>query len=154
MTENVPLSSLPYGVYRTVSRSIKFESSMSSLSTHRPRVLCFSQDRVLGETRRAVLQRSYDAVFVSNLQELAASAAGEPFDVIVLCHTLSFEDRVACLKLAQTSWPLARFVSITTRNQDRQPVYGAAVGGLEGPQALLNCVQQTLQSTLPSMSPL
>ena len=149
LTEVRPFGSLPYGTHDAVHHTIDFVPFMALLTTRRPRVLCFSQDRLLGETRRAVLQRSYDAVFVENLQELAALAEGPPFDVIVLCHTLSFEERVACLKLAQTVWPSARFISITTQSFGPRPVYGAAVTGLEGPQALLSCVQQTLQSAQP-----
>lgn len=153
IAEVLPLGSLPYGADGSASHSIGFVPSMNSVYSYRPRVLCFSQDRVLGTTRRAILQRQYDAVFVDNLQDLAALTTGVPFDVIVLCHTLSLDERIACFEVAQSAWPSARFVSITTRSRGGQPVKGAEVGGLEGPQALLSCVQQTLESTLPGSGP-
>ena len=145
MTEVLPSNPLPYFAPEGFTRSNYLGPVMNTSSISRPRVLCFSQDRVLGETRCAVLERRYDAVFVSTLEELVSLAYGAPFDVIVLCHTLSVEKRSKCLELAQAVWPSARIVSVAARSSDRQPEFGAIVFGLEGPAALLNCVQHVLK---------
>jgi hypothetical protein len=108
---------------------------------------------VLGETRRLVLQVKYDTVLVCGLKELAFLASGAPFDAIVLCHTLTVDERIGCLGFAQGVWPSARIVSVACGSQDTPPEFGTVVFGLEGPEALLNSVQQMLALTLPAIAP-
>ncbi len=100
-----------------------------------------------------VLQRRYDAVFVGSLEELAPLALGSAFDIIVLCHTLSVEERGVCVALAGDLWPAAKFVTVVARSGDRRPELGAVVVGLEGPQALLNIVQRLLEPALSTLGP-
>lgn len=148
----LPLGPLPYGADGKIAHRTGLIPTMTWVPSSRPRVLCFSRDCMLGETRRDVLQRRYDAVFVGSPEELAALATGAPFDVIVLCHTLSVEDRAACFELAQSVWPFARFVSVTAREGDSQPPFQKTVLGFQGPVALLNSVQQLLEPTQPGIS--
>ena len=55
VTENLPLGLLPYDPYGTINPRTGVVSAMSSAPISRPRVLCFSRDRVLGETRSAAV---------------------------------------------------------------------------------------------------
>ena len=142
---------LPYVAHKGASPNLDRVPSMNSASIRRPRVLCFGQDTVLGETRRAVFEHRYDAVFVGSLEQLAFLAAGAPFDVIVLCHTLSLEQRLSCLELARDVWPQAGVVSVATRSTHGQTEFGSVVLGLDGPAALLNCIQQVLQLVRPGI---
>lgn len=108
----------------------------------RPRVLCFSHDRILGDTRCAILQRSYDTVFVSSLDEVSCLLSASPFAVIVLCHTVSLEERQSCLALA---WRMAKVVLVASESERPQPEIDQIVLGLAGPERLLDAVRQVLR---------
>ncbi|MGI4826994.1 MAG: hypothetical protein ACRYFU_02220 [Janthinobacterium lividum] len=151
ITEDLPLGLLPYGFHGTTNRSLGLVPAMISTSNPRLRVLCFSQDRVLGETRRAVLESRYDTVYVGSLDEFAALASGAPFDAIVLCHTLSLHERARCLQIAKASWPSAGIISVTSSPGKRASEFGSVVFGLDGPEALLNSMHQMLNPNLPGI---
>ncbi|MGI4827306.1 MAG: hypothetical protein ACRYFU_03815, partial [Janthinobacterium lividum] len=151
ITEDRSPGLLPYGFHGTTNRSLGLVSAMVSTSMPRLRVLCFSRDRVLGETRRAVLASQYDTVYVGSLDEFAALASGALFDAIVLCHTLSLPERTRCLQIAKASWPSAGIISVTSSPGKRASEFGSVVFGLDGPEALLNSMQQVLKPGLPGL---
>lgn len=111
----------------------------------RYRVLCFSRDRLLGETRTLVLQRYYETVYVGSLEECAALSSGPAFDAVVLCHSLSYEEYEGCIEIAELLWPQARIVSVAAGSGSVQLESTAVVPGLAGPRALLFTLQQVLQ---------
>ena len=146
-TELLPLSPLPYGAHGSVIDRIDLAPAMDSTPTPRARVLCFSRDRVLGESRRSVLQRRHDTVLVGCVEDIAALTLGAPFDVIVLCHTLSLQDCLACLDIVNHAWRAAGIISVASDVDRQARKFGTVVFGLEGPVALLNAVQHIFQST-------
>lgn len=152
LTKNRTLGALPYGTTTLLTNMLQ-NGIMPSIAQPRPHVLCISRDRVLGETRRKILESRYTAVSVENLEDLTVLAAGEAFDAIVLCHTLSPDDCQRCLEMVHRLWPGAKVVSMTAGATQGRPMGDRVVSGLSGPLALLNAVQQVLQPALPAVGP-
>lgn len=117
------------------------------------RVLCFSRDRILGESRNLVLQRQYEAVYVGSLEEFAALSSGPAFDAVVLCHSLSAEEYERCIEIAELLWPRAKIVSVVAGSGRVQLESAAVVPGLAGPRALLLALQRVLQPIHSGVGP-
>lgn len=149
-TETFLLGKLPYRPIPELDANVT-RGHMFSSNPSRARVLCFSRDRVLGETRRAVLDRRYDAVLAGSLETVGALTSSVLFDVIVLCHTLSVEDCQRCLEILSRVGRMAKIVAVTVEGGSKQPTSDQSVRGLAGPQALLDAVQQVLLSSLPAV---
>ncbi len=147
ITEVPSIGTLTYSATQ-VSTATLAGNKMNSCRPLRSRILCFSYDRILGETRRAVLQRRYDAVFVSSLHEVTDLISAPPFDAIVLCHTVPFDERQGCIAFAGRVWPMAKIILVASGNELLQPGIDRAVLGLAGPEKLLHAVQQVLRPTV------
>lgn len=143
ITEVFP-SPLAYGEVPAL-RTKPAGGTATSNKPSRSRVLCFSHDRMLGETRRAVLQRQYDAVFASSLDEVSQYVSAFPLEVMVLCHTLSLEERQRCLDIAGRASPMTKVVLVASESGPCPLGIAKVVLGLAGPEMLLNAVQQVLR---------
>ncbi len=144
ITEVPLVGTLVYGALQVHTATLAGDT-VNFCRPPRSRVLCFSHDLVLGETRRAILQHWHDAVFASSLDEVIHLISASPFDVIVLCHTVPFDERQSCLALAGRAWPIAKVILVASESVPPQPGVDQVVLGLAGPKQLLRAVQQVLQ---------
>lgn len=151
MEEEFSLGNLPYKDHSGLTDI--GDNYMHGECSPRYRVLCFSRDRLLGETRTLVLRRQYEAVYVSSLEEFAALFYGPEFDAVVLCHSLSFDEYERCREIVELLWPQAKIVSVAAGSGSVQLESAAVVPGLAGPRALLLTLQWVLQPTLSGIGP-
>ena len=104
-------------------------------------ILCFGRNPVLLATRCAVLAKQYRVVSVESLQEVAEVTSAEPFDVVLLCHTLSPEECRVSREIVHHRWPGAKLLALTSGGpgcKDSQT--DRDLSSLEGPRALLRAV--------------
>ncbi len=113
-----------------------------AFSNRSPRVLCFSRDPRLLETRRQILATRYEAVTVGSIEEIMALATDEEFDVIVLCHTLSVEECDLSAQTVRVRWPGAKIVALSAEQGGCSEAADRIVRGLDGPRLLLDTIDQ------------
>ncbi len=144
ITEMSFLDALGYGAVPECTPRPGANPALTSPKSFRSRVLCCSRDRLLGETRCAILQGRYDATFLSSF-EAWHTLSSTRFDVVVLCHTLSPGERQLWLELVRAISPLAKIVFIASGATAQAPDCDRVVLGLAGPGALLKGVEELLQ---------
>jgi CheY-like chemotaxis protein len=116
----------------------------------RPLLLCLSKNPELLEIRLRVLSMRYDVVPVRSLDEMKALSSNTPFDVLVLCHSLSQMEFDEATELARATWPGIRIVAIATAlspHSDRVP---AVVDALAGPPSLFRSISSLLGGQMGS----
>ena len=79
-----------------------------------PHIVSFSHDPLLGMTRASVLATRFDTVAVSSLEELEAVSRSDDVAIVVLCHTVSEQERQRAIELARSSRPPKRVVVLTS----------------------------------------
>jgi CheY-like chemotaxis protein len=82
--------------------------------TAKPEILCVGRDPVLNRTRRMVLHRCFEVTIAAKPAEAAALLAGRPFDLVLLCYSLSGEDCRAMLEQAQKLQPTAKILALSS----------------------------------------
>lgn len=115
---------------------------------HKSRVLCFGRDLDLLRTRTQVLARKYDAVELSDVDELECLPAEPAFDLVLLCHSVSLEDCRTSAEIVRDRWPQAKVMALTT-GASRVP-YGeadAVIMSLQGPVVLLRAIDLLMQQS-------
>ena len=119
---------------------------------HKARVVCSGRDLPLLRTRLQVLVKSYDAIEVSSVRQLA-ELPGEPaIDLVLLCHSLSPEECSASAEIVRERWPAAKMLALTTGGF-RTPYEraDAVVLGLQGPVVLLQAMDRLIgRGAVPS----
>ncbi len=114
---------------------------------YRPNILCLSQNLLLLETRRAVLARRYDVVSIATVDEMIRLAPERPFDVVLLCHTISKEDCHYASEFARRRWPGTKILALTSDSASCVAEHpDRVVPGLDGPVALLNAIRDLIPS--------
>lgn len=113
-----------------------------SFSERYPRVLCFSREAVLLETRQQVLNKRYSVVGVNSVEEMMALDPGLEFDVVILCHTLSVNDCDFSTQFVRARWPGAKIVALSVEQKSCSEIADRVVRGLDGPRFLLNTIDQ------------
>jgi DNA-binding response OmpR family regulator len=120
-----------------------------------PRILCFSDDPHLLQTRRWILETRYEAVCVSSLQEMEQQTPADGFDVVILCHSLTPKDCESATQIVRRRWPLAKIVALASEWADCE-LAGSdkVVASNDGPIALLSAVEQMLtpRQMLPAVA--
>jgi DNA-binding NarL/FixJ family response regulator len=106
------------------------------------RVLCFSRDPLLLESRQQVLATKYESVTVGTTEEMMALASCVQFDVIVFSHTISAEECDLCAEIVRTRWPEAKIVALSAEQEGCSEAADRVVRGLDGPRVLLNAIDQ------------
>lgn len=116
-----------------------------------PNILLFGVDPQLMETRRMVLVKAGFRVHTAlRMAEFERAGDQASPDVVVLCHTLSEEDCVVALDIAERQWPAARRLVLVAGNQSiperaRKYAWEAA----EGPARLVAQVGQLARTPNP-----
>lgn len=85
---------------------------MSPLEQH-VRVLCFSRDACLLQTRRMVLASRFEVVAIGSLEEMQKLPNDQRFDVVLLCHTLSREECDLARDIAHRRWRSAKILALS-----------------------------------------
>ncbi|HEY1578297.1 MAG TPA: hypothetical protein VGF82_14610 [Terracidiphilus sp.] len=109
-----------------------------------PRVLCVGRDPRLLETRQLVLAKRYETVTVGSIEEMRALPIEEEFDVVVLCHSLSFEECDLSSELARGRWRHAKIVALSIQQGDCSVAADQTVRALDGPRFLLRTIDQVV----------
>ena len=112
------------------------------------RVLCFSRDPRLLETRHWVLEKRFDAVTILSIAAMEQqSSLGRSFDLVLLCHTLSAEECESAFAIARQSWPHAKILGLVASEPSAcdPPLFDGVVPGLDGPRVLLDKAAEMLR---------
>jgi hypothetical protein len=118
----------------------------------RPRVLCFSRDQSLLETRGAVLATRYQTVTVMSVEEIYALQPDIQFDVVVLCHSLSDTDCDVASAIARQWWPQAKILGLATSRSGCSTSADGVVQTADGPCALLRAVDSLIRPSIEATS--
>lgn len=109
------------------------------------RVVCVCSDSLLRTTRQLVLSLRYVTVSVPRAADLRL-LAGEPFDAVILCHTLSAAEFALALDICLHQWPHAEIIVLSFTGNGAPFVADHVVRTGSGPEYLLNTVDHLLQS--------
>ena len=116
-----------------------------SLPPGSPRVLCISSDILLLSTRRMVLSLRYRTMAVSSMAEMQ-QLAGEPFDAVVVCHTLRPEECSSAIQVALQQWPRAEVIVLARAEGTCVQGANRVVRSGAGPEFLLNALDRLFQT--------
>lgn len=107
-----------------------------------PHILCFGRNPVLLETRCAVLAKHFAVLSVGSLEEMAQIRPSRPFNLVLLCHTLSAEECNAGSEIARHRWPGSKILALTSGSPGcTEAKADRDVSCLDGPRALLRVIQ-------------
>jgi hypothetical protein len=110
-------------------------------STH---VLSFGHDLSLLQTRQQVLATRFQSSAVSNVSDLKEQISSEEIDMVVLCHTLSEEERRAALEIAECSLPSTKVLTLVSNTTTATFRSKHTLYGLVDPRELLEKVTEVL----------
>ena len=108
-------------------------------------VVCVGHDKLLLQTRALVLGTYFHVEMAATLKSLAALAERHTYALVVLCQTLSWEERFLATEMVHKMWPEARVLEVSSA------VYTVSAGennevivGLDGPAVLLEAAGRLL----------
>ena len=105
-------------------------------------VLCVGQEARLLEIRSAVLRTRFATVTQSLVPDLRESLTQRPFDLMVLCHTLSEVECAEAAMLFLAANPDAAIVAMYTNHTAFCPTAAdACVPSLAGPERMFHAVE-------------
>lgn len=112
-------------------------------------ILVYGRDPLLLETRSWVLEEAGFAVVTSSsLVEAEQQLASPEVKLLVLCHTLSAQERTDILAVASRINPSAKRLLLTASTViPLDAPHEAVLSALEGPRALISTVRKVLSST-------
>ena len=116
----------------------------------RARVLCFSSDQSLLETRGEVLATLYQTVTIKSLEEIFELPPDMQFDAVVLCHSLSANECGVATAVVRQRWPEARILKLAANQLGCSTSTDRIFPTADGPAALLRAVDSLIR---PSMEP-
>lgn len=107
-----------------------------------PSILVYGRDAILLQTRAWILEKAGHRV-VSTMRELESNPLSEPIGLMVLCHTLSPEERRKALLTLATRWPEAKRLQLRPSSG---PVESdvETFNTFEGPRGLLQKLNELL----------
>ena len=94
-----------------------------------------------------ILVTRFETVCVSGVDEMPSLLDGRGFDAVVLCHTLTGEERQRAAAVARTLWPEAKIVVVTIEpDEPDEPLEytDQVIRGLDGPKLLLKTITHLL----------
>lgn len=106
-------------------------------------ILIFGKDSHLLDTRCWVLQRAgHRAWPATELSDFGYVGPSEGFDLVILCHSLSKEQRRRAIILAEALWPGVQTMVLMSWPSGYDPgPKGHPVDASEGPEKLLKAVE-------------
>lgn len=119
------------------------------------RVLCIGDDKMLLQTRKLVLAQQFSVEAADALSELTVSAQGESIALVVLCHSLSREQRYLAAQIVRETWPQAKILEVlSSRENQAASANSEVILGLDGPVALLAKAAALLAGPVRPLEPL
>jgi DNA-binding response OmpR family regulator len=108
-------------------------------------ILVYGNDQMLVATRRLILERAGYTVFTAeSLSNAALVLMARQIDVLVLCQTLSDEERGAVLETAHALKPKTRCAALSFDGRDVVTDGVLIHRGLDGPPSLLTAIGRML----------
>ena len=110
-------------------------------------ILIYGHDRTLLDTRRWVLEKAGFQVFtVGKMENAAKIVADERIDLLLLCHTLTAEERRAALVAATAHRPGTKRLVMMTTSQEvgLEEIEGESVHIFAGAAALIAATRKLL----------
>lgn len=114
------------------------------MKSHHISVLMYGHDAHLLESRKWVLEsRGYRVHTIQRLTELNHIPASHPVSLIVLCHTLTFDESDEAVTRASGRWPgLKRLHLVADNSRYPSQVLGQVMHTLDGPARLIRMVTE------------
>lgn len=109
-----------------------------------PSILCLGNDLALLQTRKLVLETQFDVKHCSNAKEAIQLWPACPFELLVLCHTLSDEECAAAEAYADSRTPAAHLLALQA-GRSAFSKRARILRNLDGPEPLLNAVRELLR---------
>ena len=110
--------------------------------------LVYGNDEMLVTTRRLIFEQAGYTVFTAESLSVAAFALiNHQIDVLVLCQTLSDEERGTVLETAHALKPKTRCADLSFDGRDVVTDGVFVHRGLNGPPALLDVIRKILHQT-------
>lgn len=109
-----------------------------------PLILCLGNDLTLLSTRKMVLETQFSAIHCSTLEEAVTQWPECPFDVLILCHTLSDKECTAAEQYAETRTPASQLLVLHAGGAIHSS-RACVLRNLDGPEPLLKTIHQLLQ---------
>ena len=109
----------------------------------RKRVLNICEERTLLQTRTAILEAAgFHAVAASTVESARQALALDSFDAVVICHSISHDDRQELIRAVRKLCPSARIVGLY--NLPPQNDHGAdrMIDAHDGPDSLIQALRQ------------
>lgn len=121
---------------------------LAPLDTVPPSILMFGQDARLVETRHWVLEQSgFRLRSVLRLPELAEAALHQPFELFILCDSLTADTRTQAVDLIRTEWPAAKLlVLVSTASHEDLEAPAILFTAMDGPYKLVATIKTLLAS--------
>jgi hypothetical protein len=109
-------------------------------------ILVYGNDEMLIVTRRMIFEKAgYTAFTANSLSNAALVLMNHQIDVLVLCQTLSDQERCAVLETAHTLQPEIKCAAMSFDGRDVVTDGVRIHRALNGPPALLAVIGQMLQ---------
>jgi hypothetical protein len=117
----------------------------------RPQVLTVGRDEILSRSRKMTLGTFFDAQCAARISEARALIVATRFDLIVLCHTLRFDESQSLASLAHIQNPGTLVLAMRqSSSEDANPWADRTLDGKAGPVDLVRKCAEMLAFPLKS----
>ena len=111
-------------------------------------ILCVGHDKLLLQTRALVLERMFHVEIASTLKKVATLPNDPYFGLILLCHSLSWQERFLASQMAREKWQDIHVLEVASSDHDAAAAEDTVLG-LDGPLALIEAVCRVLRRPVP-----
>jgi DNA-binding NtrC family response regulator len=113
-----------------------------------PSILVFGRDPLLLETRRLVLEQAgFHVLSVADSAGVEKIVLAQPISLLVLCHSITDEERESVLKSAHSRRPDMKNIVLTTGTSVSRPGKNYEfVNAYDGPRSLISTVERLLKN--------
>ena len=113
--------------------------------TRRKRILSVGKDPVVVQLRNAVMAAAgYRVNSPRTFDDIPGLLENEPFDIVVLGHTIPRRERIALIKRIRGLQKNVPILSLYTSPDTLDRLADCEVNALEGPEALLRAIQDCI----------
>jgi DNA-binding NtrC family response regulator len=108
-------------------------------------ILVYGNDSMLVRTRRLILSKAgYDVLTATGFADAMLILVNQPIDLLMLCQTLTDEERRGILETAHALNPEIKTAVLRHEGLDLPVESGEIVEGLDGPASLLGAIGRIL----------
>ena len=113
--------------------------------TSRKRVLSIGKDPVVVQLRNAVMAAAgYRVSSPHSIDDIPKLLESEPFDIVVLGHTIPRKERIALIKRIRALGKKVPILSLYTSPDTMDRLADCEVNALEGPEALVRAIHECI----------